>query len=160
MTNNDVLRKIRYIFDYTDTQMIELFASGGMTVNRAQVSDWLKKEDAEDYRGLRDHELASFLNGFINEKRGKKEGVVMEPEKNLTNNIIFRKLKIALNLTDDAILDLYGMADFKVSSNELSALFRKPDHKHYRPCKDQFLRNFLLGLQLKVKGSGQLPANN
>ncbi|MES2800820.1 MAG: DUF1456 family protein [Bacteroidota bacterium] len=152
MTNNDILRKIRYIYDCSDTKMIELFASGGMTVTRAQVSDWLKKDDAEDYKALRDLEFASFLNGFINEKRGQKEGVQMQAESSLNNNIIFRKLKIALNLTDDDLMELFEKAQFKVSKTELSALFRKPDHKHYRPCKDQFLRNFLLGLQLANKG--------
>lgn len=159
MTNNDILRKIRYIFDYNDTKMIELFAMGGLTVTRAEVSDWLKKDNHEDYKSLKDVEFASFLNGFIIEKRGQKEGAVMQPEASLNNNIIFRKLKIALNLTDDGILDLFAKVNFTISKTELSALFRKPDHKHYRPCKDQFLRNFLLGLQLQEKGTMQSMEN-
>jgi len=151
MTHNDVLRKIRYIFDYSDSQMIELFASGGIIVTRSQVSNWLKKDDDEEYKALRDNELATFLNGFINDKRGVKEGAILIPETELNNNIIFRKIKIALNLTDDDILEVFATAELKVSKTELSALFRKPEHKHYRICKDQFLRNFLMGLQLKFK---------
>lgn len=152
MTHNDVLRKLRYTFDYTDQQMIDLFAAGGKIVTRAEVSNWLKKDDHEEYKSLQDIDLAIFLNGFIIDKRGKKDDSIPVPEKTLNNNIVFRKIKIALNLTDDAIIEVFDQATFKVSKTELSALFRKPDHKHFRPCKDQFLRNFLMGLQLKVKG--------
>lgn len=152
MTHNDVLRKLRYTFDYTDQQMINLFAAGGKIVTRAEVSNWLKKDDHEEYKSLSDIDLAIFLNGFIIDKRGKKDDTIPTPEKELNNNIIFRKIKIALNLTDDGIIDVFNKAELKVSKPELSALFRKPDHKHYRPCKDQFLRNFLMGLQLMVKG--------
>lgn len=149
MTNNDVLRRIRFIFDYNDNQMIELFEMGGLAVTRAEVSNWLKKDDDEFYKALQDQPFARFLNGFIARKRGVQEGKEPIVESKLTNNIIFRKLKIALELTDDSILELFDAAELRISKTELSALFRNPSHKHYRPCKDQFLRNFLIGLQHK-----------
>ena len=71
----------------------------------------------------------------------------------MNNNIIFRKLKIALNLQADEVLQLVNKPDFRISSSELSAFFRIPGHKHYRECKDQVLRNFLNGLQLKYRGA-------
>jgi len=74
-----------------------------------------------------------------------------EIEKQLTNNIIFRKLKIALDLKDEDILQLMTLADFSMSKHELSAFFRKPGHKNYRECKDQILRNFLQGVQLQYR---------
>lgn len=153
MTNNDILRRIRYTFDYGDDKMIALFGSGGKQVTRAEVSDWLKKEDDPEYKGLNDEHLAAFLNGFINEKRGKKEGPQPEPEKRLNNNVTLRKLKIALNLKDEDILEILLLANFRLSKHELSAFFRKPDHQHYRPLKDQILRNFLHGMQLKYRGN-------
>lgn len=153
MTNNDVLRKVRYTFDYNDDKMMALFASGGQEVTRAELSDWLKKDEDPEWKSLYDKQLAVFLNGFINEKRGKREGEQPVPEKTLNNNIIFRKLKIALNLTDDDIINVLSLVDFKVSKSEISALFRNPNHKHFRMCKDQFLRNFLHGMQLKYKQS-------
>lgn len=151
MTNNDVLRKVRYTFDYNDDKMIALFASGGQEVTRAELSEWLKRDEDPDFKGIYDKQLATFLNGFINEKRGKREGEQPTPEKSLNNNIIFRKLKIALNVTDDDIIEMFDMADLKVSKPEISALFRNPNHKHYRLCKDQFLRNFLYGMELKFR---------
>ena len=149
MNNNDIIRKIRYIFDYNDSTMLKIFKSTGLEVSIEQLSNWLKKDEDEDFVGIYDKDLASFLNGFINEKRGKREGEQPKPEKTLTNNIILRKLKIAMNLQSEDILNLLKLADIKFSKHELSAFFRKPSQKQFRMCKDQFLRNFLLGLQLK-----------
>lgn len=151
MYNNDILRRIRYILNLSDSQMIGIFRSASCEVTRAQVSDWLKKNDDPAYKKCSDVKLAIFLNGLINEKRGKKEGVELLPEKRLTNNIILRKLKIALYLKNDDIVEILALAHLPVSKHELSAFFRKPDHKHYRDCKDQILRNFLKGLQAKYR---------
>lgn len=151
MYNNDILRRIRYILNLSDSQMIGIFRSASCEVTRAQVSDWLKKNDDPAYKKCSDFKLAIFLNGLINEKRGKKEGVELLPEKRLTNNIILRKLKIALYLKNDDIVEILALAHLPVSKHELSAFFRKPDHKHYRDCKDQILRNFLKGLQAKYR---------
>ena len=149
MTNNDILRRIRYTFDFDDSKMIALFGLAGLEVTRAQVSDWLKKEDDPAHQNCTDKQLAIFLNGLIIDRRGKKDGPQPEPEKRLNNNIIFRKLKIALDLQADDILEIINIADLHISKHELSAFFRKPGHKHYRECKDQILRNFLKGIQLK-----------
>ncbi len=152
MTNNDVLRRIRYIFDFGDDKMIALFAQAECEVTREQVSNWLKKEDQDDYQALGDSLLATFLNGLINDRRGKKEGVQPVPETRLTNNIIFRKLKIALDLRNDDILDTMKLVDLRMSRHELSAFFRKVGHKHYRECKNQMLRGFLQGLVVRYRG--------
>jgi len=151
MTNNDILRRIRYVFDFNDSTMISTFAAAGCEVTREQISAWLKKDDDPAWVKCTDPELAMFLNGLINTRRGKKEGPQPVPEKRLTNNIIFNKLKIALNLKGDEIIALMDLANFHISNHELSAFFRKPGHKHYRDCQDQILRNFLQGLQLKYR---------
>ena len=151
MTNNDVLRRIRYTFDFDDTKMIAIFALADHQVTREQISDWLKKDDDPAYQECDDANMAIFLNGLINEKRGKKEGSQVEPEQSLTNNIIFRKLKIALDLKDEDIMAIFELVDFRLSKHELSAFFRKPAHKNYRECKNQILRNFLNGIQLKYR---------
>ncbi|PSV44440.1 DUF1456 family protein [Photobacterium indicum] len=151
MTNNDILRRIRFTFDFNDSKMIEIFGSAELEVTREQVSNWLKKDDDSDFVKIRDIELATFLNGLINVKRGKKEGPQVEPEKRLTNNMVFMKLRIALNLKAEDIIDILKLVEFDVSKHELSSFFRKPDNKHYRECKDQILRNFLQGIQLDIR---------
>ncbi|GKT11302.1 MAG: hypothetical protein ISEC1_P0265 [Thiomicrorhabdus sp.] len=158
MTNNDILRRMRYSFDLDDNQVIKVFSLVDHSVSREQISFWLKKDDDDEFVTLEDIDLARFLNGFINLKRGKKEGEQPQPEQRLTHNLIFMKLKIALQLQADDVLNILLLADFRLSKHELSAFFRKPGHKHYRECKDQVLRNFLNGLQKKFRPETEAKA--
>jgi uncharacterized protein YehS (DUF1456 family) len=152
MQNNDILRRIRYIFDYSDPKMVSIFKAAGYEVTREQVSSWLKKEGEEGYKSCNDLQLANFLNGLINVRRGKRDGIEPKAEKRLTNNIILKKLQIAFNLKADELLDVLASSGVHLSKHELSAFFRKKDHKHYRECKDQVLRNFLKGMVRKYRG--------
>jgi uncharacterized protein YehS (DUF1456 family) len=151
MDNNDILRRIRFTFDFGDDTMIRMFAMGGFEVTRADVSDWLKREDDEAFDSIDDRMLAVFLNGLIADKRGEKEGEFPEPEESLTNNIVLRKLKIALNLQSDEILAMFASVDKPISPHELSAFLRNPKQHKYRLCNDQYLRHFLNGFQKKYQ---------
>lgn len=150
MNNNDILRRVRYIFSLSDDKMMAIFKEGGTEASRAEVCSWLKRDDDADFETCKDVMLATFLNGLIIEKRGRREGSEPVAEKKLTNNIVFWKLKIALNFKAEDVVETLAMADFKISKHELSAFFRKPGHKHYRACKDQILRNFLQGLAKRI----------
>jgi len=151
MSNNDILRRIRYLFNFSDLEMISLFKLAGYDVLETDVSNWLKKEDDPLFIEITDKELATFLNGLIIEKRGRREDPLPKPENVLSNNMILRKLKIALDLKSDDILDLFALIDKSISKHELSAFFRNPDNKSYQPMLDQYLRNFLNALQAKNK---------
>ena len=153
MSNNDILRSLRYTFDFNDFQMIDIIKLGGETVERELVANWLKRDEDPDFEEIYDRELATFLNGFIVLKRGKKDGALPVAEKKLNNNIVLRKLKIALDLKDEDMLEVLKSAGKEISKHELSAFFRKPTQSQFRPCKDQILRNFLHGLQLNVRPS-------
>lgn len=155
MTSNDVLRRLRYIFDLSDSAVIGIFALADLEVSREQISNWLKKDDDPEMVRIKDVQLATFLNGLINELRGKREGEQPKPEQSLNNNIILRKLKIALNLQAEEMLALLEGSSVQLSKHELSAFFRKEGHKHYRNCKDQVLRNVLNGLQQKYREEGE-----
>jgi len=152
MNLNDVLRRVRFIFDFDDNRMMEVFASADTAVTREQVCAWLKAEDTPGYVAIEDREMALFLNGLINSKRGRRDGPQPEPEESLSNNMVLIKLRIALNLQSDDVQALLEEAGLKFSKHELSALFRKPGHKHYRNCEDQLLRNFLKALQQRQRG--------
>ena len=151
LTNNDILRRIRYIFDLKDSVMIEIFSSADFNASAEQVATWLKNDEGDIFLKLTDTELAAFLNGFINFKRGKRESQQPKPEEYLNNNMVFTKLRIALDLKAEDILNILQLVDIHLSNHELSAFFRKSGNKNYRECKDQILQNFLLGLQHKLR---------
>ncbi len=151
MKNNDILRRIRFVFNLDDSKMMKLCSTKENKVSRAEISDWLKRDDDIGHKEMVDVELSIFLNHFIEEKRGKRDGPAPEPEKRLTNNAVFMKLKIALNLKAEEVIEILELAGFKLGKHELSAFFRKPGHKHFRVCKDQVLRNFLQGMQNKYR---------
>ena len=151
MKNNDVLRRVRYILDFNDKKMIEVFSLGELNVSRESVSNFLKKDDDPEFQDLKDVELAMFLNGLISNLRGEKEGDKPVPEQKLTSNIVFRKLNIAFGLRAEDVIEVLELVDFKIGKHELSAFFRKPSHKNYRECKSQILRNYLNGLQKKFR---------
>ena len=153
MTNNDVLKRLRYIFDYGDADMVAVFAAADHAATEEQVRFWLIDEENPLFARLHDRELATFLNGLINHKRGKRPGPQPVPDNRLTNNLIATKLKIALNLEGDDMIRILALAGFELSNHELSAFFRKPGHKHFRKMNDQVMRRFLQGLQLQFRPS-------
>lgn len=151
MTYNDILTRLRYTFDYTDATLVAVFAAAEHSVTKEQVKNWLSSEENPSFVELSDNDLAHFLNGLINHRRGKRPGPQPVAETRLNNNLIVNKLKIALNLKGEDIINLLDLADFRLSNHELSAFFRKPENRHYRNMNDQVLRYFLRGLQLKYR---------
>ncbi|MBM3168598.1 MAG: DUF1456 family protein [Bacteroidetes bacterium] len=152
MGNNDILRILRYTFHYHDYKMKEVFALGGREIPVEELGKWLKKEEEEGFKKLQDKDLAHFLEGLIVLHRGKKEGEQPAIQKSLNNNTVLRKLKIALQYKEENMLEIFTLRGFRLSKHELSAFFRNPSQAQYRECKDQVLRNFLMGLQEKYRG--------
>lgn len=145
MDNNDILRRLRYILDYNNAQIQDLYAGVEQTIERETVSRWLKREEDDDFLVCPNSYLILFLDGLILQRRGPRDGPPPKPER-LSNNLVFRKLKIAFSLQSEEILKLLNGVGFQLSKHELSAFFRKSSHKHYRDCQDQVLRNFLQAL--------------
>jgi uncharacterized protein YehS (DUF1456 family) len=153
MTNNDILRRFRYALDMSDVAMIEMFKLGGHAIDKAGLTALLKTEEDAGYVACRDAVMTAFLDGLIVQKRGKKEGAPspQPTDTRLRNNVILKKMRIALNLNEDDMLAIMKLADVVISKSELSALFRRKDHKHYKECGDQFLRSFINGLTKRYR---------
>lgn len=153
MINNTVLRSIRYMLDLSDAEMVEIVKLVGLKVSIADMVSWLKKDNDPAYKECSDTVMVHFLNGLILFRRGKDENFPLpSQETKITNNIVLKKLRVAFELKDTDMLDIYQLVDFRISKPELSAIFRKPGHKNYRECGDQILRNFLKGLTLRLRG--------
>ncbi|WP_332402052.1 DUF1456 family protein [Vibrio metschnikovii] len=147
MTNNDIFCALRTTFAFNDQTLLEIFHLADNETTPAQLASWLSKSQAPEFAELSDPQLASFLNGLINLKRGKREGEAAKPEANLNNNMVFQKLRIALNLQADDLLTLFQQVGVELSKNEIGAFFRKPGNKHYRECSDATLRQFLQAVE-------------
>ncbi|MER2226922.1 MAG: DUF1456 family protein [Carnobacterium sp.] len=170
MNNNDRLVRLRYALDIKDTEMVEIFKLGGLEITKEDVkkmltksknenSDTIKKEEFQknDYvKDCSNQTLESFLNGLIIFKRGRQESAVNEPEKLVpmvindknVNNMLLKKIKIALSLTSEDMLGVLGNAGVQISKSELSAVLRKEGHRNYKECGDRYARNFLKGLAI------------
>lgn len=77
----------------------------------------------------------------------------------MTNNDIFKKLRVALQLRDDQIVEILQLVDFRISKGELGNIFRNENHPNYMECGDQLLRNFLNGLVIHLRGTKEEPKN-
>ena len=154
MTNNDILRQLRYALNINDSTMIGIFKLADHEIEQSNLTGLLKKEDEEGFVNCGDDVLGYFLDGLILHKRGRKEnkgGETRKSDSRLTNNAILKKLRIALELKEDDMLGILKLADVEISKSELTALFRKEGHKHYKECGDQFLRKFLKGLSIRYR---------
>ncbi|MCY1432486.1 hypothetical protein D9M71_484860 [compost metagenome] len=141
------------MLDINDAKVVDLVALGGLEVSKADIVNYLKKDEEEGFLHCPDLVMAHFLDGLVVFKRGKDESRPPLPiEVPVTNNIILKKLRVAFELKEDDMHAILKAVDFPVSKPELSALFRKFGHNNYRPCGDQLLRNFLKGLTLRVRG--------
>ncbi|ESE39426.1 hypothetical protein SHD_3635 [Shewanella decolorationis S12] len=153
MINNDILRRLRFVFDFNNAKMIKIFAKVGREVSTEEMISLLRKEEEEGYKACNDTTLCQFLDGLIIEKRGLREGAELpKPVSKLNNNLIFKKLRVALEMREEDIMATLALAEVQMSKSELSALFRNPDHKNFKACGDQILRNFIRGLSLKYRG--------
>jgi len=156
MINNDVLRSIRYMLDLSDNRVVGIIhlADPSFAVEKEDVHAFLSKEGEPGYLPCSDAVLAHFLDGLIIHRRGRDESLPLRPvEKRISNNVVLKKLRVAFELKDMDMHEVFVQAGLPVSKPELSALFRQPGHKNYRPCGDQLLRNFLKGLTLRVRGA-------
>jgi uncharacterized protein YehS (DUF1456 family) len=150
MTNNDLLRRLRYALNLNAESIADLCALGGYEIKPIDVLKLMKKEEEPGFVACDDLVMGAFLDGLIISRRGEQES---KPHPGidaaaLNNNLILRKLRIALELNEEAMLALLAKAGVRISKSELSAMFRAKGHKNYKPCGDQFLRNFIRGLTL------------
>ncbi|MGE1165164.1 DUF1456 family protein [Peribacillus simplex] len=172
MHNHDILIRLRYALDIKNKDMVEIFKLGDIEVNREEVMQMLTKpkdgfydeydEDDMDDECIKCNNtmLESFLNGLIIFKRGKQEPKPGQPEnpaptaknKESMNNILLKKMKIALTLTSEDMIDILEEAGVMITKGELSAILRKVGHRNYKECGDKFARNFLKGLALRYRG--------
>lgn len=162
MNNNDRLIRLRYALEIKNAEMVEIFQLGGTEITKEEVIKLLTKleEDSPDETHMEctNAMLDSFLNGFIIFQRGVQEQKPGQPKRpapllndSNVNNILLKKLKIALTLTSEDILEILEDAGVTISKGELGAVLRTEGHRNYKECGDRYARNFLKGLALSYR---------
>ena len=158
--NNYVLRRVAYALTLNIKSMLEIMALADYALSASELKGYLLKDEQDGFVTLPDYVLIIFLDGLIIQKRGKREGaeklsqqerVKLSKKENLTNNQLLTKLKIAFNLKAEDLIEILQSADFRISKGELSAFSRKPEHRNFRPCGNQLIRNLLTGLTLQYR---------
>lgn len=154
MINNDVLRSVRYMLGVNDAKMVEIIKLDNVDVEVSAMGAYVSKEGEPGFEQCPDEVMAHFLNGLVLCKRGKDDKFpAPQIELPITNNLVLKKLRVAFELKDIDIQQIFTAVDFRISKPELSALFRKEGTKNYRPCGDQLLRYFLKGLAQRIRGA-------
>ncbi|BCA86479.1 hypothetical protein EsVE80_20020 [Enterococcus saigonensis] len=162
MNNNDRLLRLRYAIDLKDTDLIKAFELGGVSVTKEEARAMLTKtqgkhEDSAEKniyeKAINNQIFDSFLNGLIILARGPQkdkpaiEGTSQKSKeiKNI-NNVLLKKLKIALSMTTEDILAIFAEVELYPSKGEIGAFLRKEGQRNFKPCGDKYMRNFLKGL--------------
>jgi uncharacterized protein YehS (DUF1456 family) len=154
INNNEILKRIQSIFDFSEQFMLSIFMLGGYEATKPELTAWLADNGKDEEPGsilCEDETLARFLNGLIIKNRGSKGDGIPEPENILSNNMVLRKLNIALNLQANDFLEILKSNDLILSKHELSALFRRVDHKNYRECSDHLLDNIFTAMAVHYR---------
>lgn len=147
MTNNDILRSLRYSLNVSDKKLVEIIGLADIKVSLETIQNYLKKEEEPGYVLCDDETMAHFLDGLIYFKRGKDPARPRPPlELPISNNLVLKKLRVAYQLKEEDMHKILERANYPIGRSELSAFLRRNDHPNYRPCGDQVLRYFLKGL--------------
>jgi len=147
MTNNYILRSMINSLKLDKVDVLKSYKLVDKKITQEDVDDILREESDEKFILLSDEGFELFLNGFIVYKRGPSDKKANKQKINFSNNIILKKLKIALDLKDEDIIEIFVNDGLEITKSQLSAYFRRDGHVNYRNCSDSLLKRFIKGLK-------------
>lgn len=147
ISTNEILYRIKKALHLTNEELIEAYRLEDYTMGTTRLDSLLKRRHDKDFQLCSYEELGVFLDGLVSLKRGPSPKKNSEEEAvELTNNLILKKLRIALELKEAEVEIIFGLADVELSKQQLASLFRKEGHKNFKICSDKLLMAFLEGL--------------
>jgi len=147
MQINDILFKIKKALSLENAQIIEAYRLADYEMSEARLEAILKRRLDKGYEEATYEELGVFLDGLILLKRGPSDKVATENEAvALTNNLILKKIRVAMELKESELIILFALADVELTKRQIGALFRKEGTKNFKACSDTLLMAFLEGL--------------
>ncbi len=147
MKTNDILYKIQKALNLSQEEMLEAYKLAQFKMDTARLDSLLKRRQDKGSKLCTYEELGLFLDGLVILKRGPSSKKSNDEETvELTNNLILKKLRIALELKEAETEIIFSLGEAELSKQQLSSLFRKEDHKNFKECSDELLMAFLDGL--------------
>jgi len=147
ISTNEILYRIKKALNLTSKEMLETYKLETYKMEEKHLDGLLARRQNKDFILCSYEELGIFLDGLVTLKRGPSPKKPNNDETvSLTNNLILKKLRIALELKEAQTEIIFGLADVELSKQQLASLFRKESHKNFKPCSDELLMAFLEGL--------------
>jgi len=147
LNKNDILYKIYRALSLTLDEIVEIYKLEKYEITKEHIESLLKKHQDRGFISCSYEELGVFLDGLVTFKRGPSSKKSNSNEVvELTNNLILKKLRIALELKESEVEIIFSLGDAELTKQQLSSLFRKETHKNFRLCSDELLIAFLDGL--------------
>lgn len=147
LSTNEILYRIQQALNLTTAEMLEAYKLEDFPMEASHMESLLKRRQDKNFIPATYEELGVFLDGLVTLKRGPSPKKQNDDESvELTNNLILKKLRIALELKEAETEIIFGLADVELSKQQLASLFRKEGHKNFKACSDELLMAFLEGL--------------
>ena len=147
MQTNQILRAILTPLKFTPQETLSLYTLVSFPMSEERLGALLREGGDRDFKSCSFEELGAFLDGLILFKRGPSSKKTAEDTPTpLTNNLILKKLRIALELKEPETEIIFSLGEAELSKQELKSLFRKENHKNFKACSDALLMAFLEGL--------------
>ena len=147
MNTNDILYKIQKALKLSSDDILKAYELAEYKMESEYLDNLLKKRQDKGYKICSFEELGIFLDGLVTFKRGPSPTKANADEiVELTNNLILKKLRIALELKEPETEIIFSLGEATLSKQQLASLFRKEGHKNFKECSDELLQSFLDGL--------------
>jgi len=146
LKTNDILYKIQKALNLSQEEMLEAYKLAEYKMDATHLDALLKRHQDEGSKLCSYEELGVFLDGFVILKRGPSPKKQNNDAVELTNNLILKKLRIALELKEAETEIIFSLGEAELSKQQLASLFRKEGHKNFKECSDELLMAFLDGL--------------
>ena len=146
LSTNEILYRIKKALNLSLEEMIEAYKLEAYEMESSHLEALLKRRLDKGFELCSYEELGVFLDGLVTLKRGPSPKKETDEAVELTNNLILKKLRIALELKEAETEIIFGLADIELTKQQLASLFRKETHKNFKPCSNELLMAFIEGL--------------
>ena len=143
---NEILYKIVKALNLDNKMVLEIYSLANYNISDLEIESILKRKQDDGFRACSYEELGAFLDGLITFKRGESSKKSSDEVVELTNNLILKKLRIALELKESEVEIIFSLSDVELTKQQLSSLFRKVSNKNFKLCSDELMLAFLDGL--------------